>query len=120
MFINYKKLAKEINHNNLTEKVAELIANQILSDEKFVEDIVKNLEVRYSDNIYTYIKSKPLKSYVADEVAQKLIPEVYALKRAEVLKEISSQGILNILQSNLETQAKQHLLNFITNKPENY
>lgn len=122
MFINYKKLAKELNYGKFKEevvnKVADIIANKII-DNGITENILDKLTIkierydnRFGHNGYDY-DVKPLNEFIAEKVANRLIPDVYDLQKAEVLRDVHKEGVLNILHSKLEEQAKQHVLDFI-------
>lgn len=125
MFKTTDKLAKEIvknlsysNQKEISNRVADKIAETILNDTKLLKEIQENLTVEYYDQRTGYYNNKPIKDYVGEKVAEKLVQDVYELNKAEILKEVSSQGILNLLQEQLQESAKQHVLDYIT-KPIN-
>lgn len=127
MFINYEKLADKLISKDfkeeLTKRVADIIANKIVKDSDIMQSIKDNLYVREISFDNTFGRGVneniPLELYVGKKVAGKLIPDVYDLRKAEVLQNVHTEGILNILHKKLEEQAKQHVLDFITNDPNN-
>lgn len=122
--IDYEKLAKAILResegyklqNEVFNEVRDYIIENIIKHTN-VDDIVSRLRINY-ENHYGYKGSYSLDQGVANRVADKLVNDVYDLQKAEVLKNVHSEGVLNILHSKLEDQAKQHVLDFIT-KPVN-
>ena len=124
MFINYEKLANKILSNNefretLTRQVAINIGDHINESTDFVEYVKNNLYIEERGNYDRHygipiITRIDMLSYVSERVAERLVPDVYDLNKAEILKEVSSKGILNLLQEKLEEKARQHVLQFIS------
>lgn len=121
MFINYKKLAKEIvnqisydEKRNIADSIAHEISEVIKNDDVILDQIKYELNTtEYDYNTGTY-RERRLQDFVSEKVATKLVHDVYELNKAEILKEVSGQGILNVLQEQLQESAKQHVLDYIT------
>ena len=125
--INYDKLAKKILDSDIKDKVvrltASILADKIMSNKESIDKIVESLYVEEPvyNNYSSYGDSRriPIELYIGTKVAERLVPDVYDMQKAEVLKEVSSEGVANLLRSKLEEQAKQHVLNFIAGPSNN-
>jgi hypothetical protein len=126
-FINYEKITNlvydKIKRNLLTEsdkkrimdRVADRIADEYLKDGLTLKDISENLYVEeYSQYIGTGTRRISIGDFVGKKVSEKLVDDVYELNRAEVLKEVSGQGILQLLQEKLQESAKQQVLDYVS------
>lgn len=113
MFINYKKLARE-----LFKEYIELERINAVISEKIADHILKSidpkeyLDTAYIRNHYGYITT-PMKEYVAEKIANKLVEDLYELKKAQVLKEMSKKDLTTIVSEKFEKAAKEHLEKFI-------
>jgi hypothetical protein len=131
MFIDYKKLSKQVvddltrNHSAISciaEKVADRILEKFSTEPEHIKELFNSDTLCVSKTVYNnssfaggYSTVKvPLVEVLAEKAASMLEQDVYKLNKADILKQVHSEGIMNILHKKLEDQAKQHVLDFIT------
>jgi len=115
---NYRKLAKELLEDyffkqELTKKLGNIIVDKIIDNDKLVRDVSNGLFI-YDG----FDRRRDIKDVVAERVVAKLVDDVYDLQKAEVLRDISAEGMTNLLRKSIEDKAKEHVRDFI-NKPVN-
>jgi len=124
MFINYKKLAKEImlqSKEEIIKEVARNVADVIVSDKDKVRGIMDGLYVfEYNPNGYGDRHKKTLENHIGEYVASKLTDEVYEMKRAEILSEFKKENLLELMSNKLNNQAKKAVENFIKGDKNEY
>ena len=113
MFINYDKLANKIiekYEDKLLKSLKDEVVNTLVPKlEKMDIDNVVVTEEEYAYGRHMGYRKTPLADYLARQASYRLTEELFKLRKAEILKKITSKEITAQIEENIKSKIKEEI-----------